>query len=299
MNDCGLTKVFEIDHWLVVADSIEEAISLYGKTFPRERIREVRQVSSTGVIKNYDAMIAKPVTCSCNGWELTHITFTGVDGWTDIDRLVDIQERYPLAEFGVLLSKNWLNNGNRFPSPEMVEKLRGRGLHLSGHLCGSLAKNVLHMGGFANVDFEFARMLDIFLRVHLNVSCYEDATSFGIRRGPIEEVIIQQGESKSLFEQCRLTNGEYISLLLDKSGGMGIDTRIEFPPYASRVHLGFAGGINPDNVIDKLHQITSSPCIGDFWIDMESGVRTDDRFDLDKVENVCKKVYDTFLATKS
>jgi phosphoribosylanthranilate isomerase len=81
-------------------------------------------------------------------------------------------------------------------------------------------------------------------------------------------------------------------------GGLGIDTPISAPAYASKVHLGFAGGINPDNVIDKMDEITSLP-VGRFWIDMESGVRTDDRFDLDKVEDVCKKVYDEFLTVKS
>ena len=39
------------------------------------------------------------------------VTFTGIDGWTDIDELEVIQNQYPMVEFGVLLSKNWHENG--------------------------------------------------------------------------------------------------------------------------------------------------------------------------------------------
>ena len=48
-----------------------------------------------------------------------------------------------------------------------------------------------------------------------------------------------------------------------------------------------AGGFNPENVADKLHYLLTNDEVGDFWIDMESGVRTeDDWFDLDKVRRV-------------
>ena len=50
--------------------------------------------------------------------------------------------------------------------------------------------------------------------------------------------------------------------------------------------VGYAGGFNPENVADKLHYLLTNDEVGDFWIDMESGVRTDDWFDLDKVRRV-------------
>ena len=39
--------------------------------------------------------------------KLQHITFTGIDGKTDLGRLWEIQKEYPIAEFGVLVAKNW------------------------------------------------------------------------------------------------------------------------------------------------------------------------------------------------
>ena len=299
MNGWTLTNVFEINGRLTVADTVEEAISIYRRWSPTEEIRKISQVY--GGTDNYNALIAEPVVCSCQGWDLTHITFTGVDEWTDIDRLVSIQQRYPKAEFGVLMSKHWNENGNRYPSPEFIGNLHGRGLRLSAHLCGSLARDVLRWGGFSNVGEPFYTLLKVlvlFNRIQLNVGAYKEATNYDIAPSPLEEVIIQQGDDRQLFEQCYINSGEHIAILLDKSGGLGIDTPIGFPPYAHRVHVGFAGGINPDNVIDKMNIITTSSLVGKFWIDMESGVRTDDRFDLDKVEDVCKKVYDEFLTEK-
>lgn len=296
MNGWTLTNVFEVNGKLTVADTIEEAISIFRRWEPHAEIRETRQIY--GGTHDYIALKAEPVVCSSQAWDLTHITFTGVDEWTDIGRLASIQQRYPKVEFGVLMSRHWDENGNRFPSPGFIEKLRNRGLRLSGHLCGSMARDVLSIGGFANIERPFANLLDMFQRVQLNVAGCAEAIPNRIVPGIFQEVIIQQGEDHRLFEQCYINSGEFVAVLLDKSGGLGIDTPIGFPLYANRVHVGFAGGFNPDNVIDKMTTITTSPLVGKFWIDMESGVRTDDRFDLEKVEDVCSKVYGYFLTER-
>ena len=73
-------------------------------------------------------------------------------------------------------------------------------------------------------------------------------------------------------------------MLLDASGGLGIDTPIVL--YPSNGKIGYAGGINEGNVATKLEYLLRNVRTGDFWIDMESGVRTDDWFDLDKVRRV-------------
>ena len=78
-----------------------------------------------------------------------------------------------------------------------------------------------------------------------------------------------------------------MSVLLDASGGRGIDTTIK-PLFRHGLKVGYAGGINPDNVGDKLYQLLRDTK-EDFWIDMESGVRTNDKFDLNKVYKVLKE----------
>ena len=302
MNGVTITKVFEINGKLVVADSLEQAIETYRLWAPGVEITEISQKHSGSYDKNYVALIAEPVERSCNfkGWELTHITFTGVDDDTDFKRLVSIQQRYPKVEFGVLVSRKWIENGKRYLSPFKARELRGLGLRLSAHLCGSIARDVLHMGGFSNTD-DFSEIIDMFSRVQLNISNYDELESLNpyFLPGHLQEIIIQQAFDHNTFMLCRIASGDCISILLDESGGKGIDTPINMPSYLQNVHVGFAGGINPDNVVAKVSEITSLPYVNRFWIDMESGVRTDDRFDLDKVEQVCELVYDNFLTVRA
>ena len=302
MNGYTLTKVFEINGKLVVADSLEQAIDTYRLWAPDVEITEISQKYAGNYVKQYNALIAEPeiLSCNCNGWELTHITFTGVDDETDFNRLVSIQQRYPKVEFGVLVSRKWKENGQRYLSPSKAKELRGLGLHLSAHLCGSMARDVLHMGGFSNTG-DFSEIIDIFSRVQLNVSNFDEHEKMDpcILPGPLQEIIIQQASDYLTFVLFRITSGDCISILLDESGGKGIDTSISMPSYLQNVHVGFAGGINPDNVVAKVQEITSLPYVNRFWIDMESGVRTNDRFDLDKVEQVCELVYDNFLTVRA
>ena len=67
------------------------------------------------------------------------------------------------------------------------------------------------------------------------------------------------------------------------SGGEGIETHVI--AFAGK-KIGYAGGINANNVAEKLTFLMENDQVGDFWIDMESGVRTDDWFDIDKVVKV-------------
>lgn len=74
---------------------------------------------------------------------IKHISFNGVDILTDLDRLISIQKRFPLAEFGIILSKNWDENGNRYFDPHILERFKGLPLNLSAHLCGSVAREAI------------------------------------------------------------------------------------------------------------------------------------------------------------
>lgn len=93
-----------------------------------------------------------------------------------------------------------------------------------------------------------------------------------------------------------------IKPLFDFSGGHGV-----YAPSKWAVHekdsellsrgVGFAGGIGPENTINVVRQIEENLVIGSeflvntqIWIDMESGVRTEDWFDLRKVEQVIRQI---------
>jgi len=215
---------------------------------------------------------------------LKHITFTGIDSKTDIEALQEIQNQYPIAEFGVLTSYHWYENGNRYLDPQLLCNLRGRKLNLALHICGSAAHDAT--GGYWNrINFHTLRNFYIFNRVQLNVANRNDnpprlASTPDIRT----ELIVQQTPGNtSLYEHSTWLSGK-VSMLLDESGGRGIDTPLEVWPSSDKI--GYAGGFNPDNVGDKLAYLMENVRQGEFWIDMESGVRTDDWFDLDKVRRV-------------
>lgn len=82
--------------------------------------------------------------------------------------------------------------------------------------------------------------------------------------------------------------------LSDRSGGRGLtpDFVPRTPTCGSLV--GFSGGIGPNTVADYLAKILGD---GPFWIDMEGQIRTNGWFDLDLVEDVCRKVYGDSMAT--
>lgn len=218
--------------------------------------------------------------------KLKHITFTGVDARTDVQMLRAIQEQHPIAEFGVLTSYHWYDNGNRYIDPRSLSKLWGQGLNLALHVCGSLASRAAD-GYWRDVDHLLVSCLGLFNRVQLNIANRTD-NPYRLASTPTAhtEVIIQQKEARDIefFERSKWMN---TSLLLDASGGQGIETPIDVLPNAGKTFkVGYAGGISPDNVADKLSYLLENENVGDFWIDMETGVRTNDWFDLEKVSRV-------------
>jgi len=219
--------------------------------------------------------------------KLQHITFTGIDGKTDLGALWEIQQKYPMVEWGVLVAKNWKDNGNRYFNPSYLDSLENRGLNLSAHLCGSIARAAVR--GDIEPFREWARGYSyIFNRCQLNVATSQNNPMSFDYSGEIcnyfDEVILQQKSAREvpLFLNSKVSR--HITCLLDASGGQGIDTPIEILNLPHKI--GYAGGINADNVAGKLSYLLESDDVDDFWIDMESGVRTDDWFDLDKVVKV-------------
>lgn len=223
---------------------------------------------------------------------LRHITFTGVDAQTDLKELQAIQQQYPLAEFGVLTSYHWYENTQRYLNPQFLPNFYGRGLNLALHICGSAAHDAID--GFWNrinnltVKYLYMRL---FQRVQLNVANRSDNPARLASTPPNcrAEVIIQQRPGDAaLFEHSlwvgRETRPRNVSMLIDGSGGLGIDTPISI--YQSAEKIGYAGGISPDNVADKLTYLFENVHQGEFWIDMESSVRTNDWFDISKVRRV-------------
>lgn len=118
--------------------------------------------------------------------------------------------------------------------------------------------------------------------LQINGTITKDAWSNGILRidGDVD-VVVQTGtfpeKSTDSF------------MLFDTSGGRGKlpDSIPSHPGYT----VGYSGGINPENVVEYIQRIPGLEEDSKYWIDMESGVRTNNWLDLNKCEEVCKKIW--------
>ena len=136
-------------------------------------------------------------------------------------------------------------------------------------------------------------MFGLFQRCQVNISMEQPNDQTQYMRPPIDlsELIIQQKSAGAMNIFNAIKNRTKMSVLLDASGGRGIDTPVK-PLNIPGLKVGYAGGLNPENVGEKLEYLMEN-VEGEFWIDMESGVRTDDRFDIDKCVSVlqtCQKI---------
>lgn len=223
------------------------------------------------------------------------ITITGADNHVDIGKLVELQQQYPLVEWGILLSP--VRKGvPRYPDNEWVSNLKGTGLRLSLHICGkSILKILAGDWSFLEADYNKPIAEIPFERHQINMSHYDkekDYSEFceGVKKKGIRNPIIQWKNTDSPFIDQAIDLGVDFAILYDRSGGIGKTPECWQKP--AKVFTGYAGGLGPDNVLEQLKKIEEQVEDREIWIDCETKVRdNNDEFDLDKV----KKYLDTVL----
>lgn len=210
------------------------------------------------------------------------ITFTGVDERTNIQAIHEISKEFGYkVEFGILFSESKQGKAPRYPSVEFLDSLRHSDFGSSGfaaHLCGNHTQNIM-AGKLPKTPIG----LHNFDRIQVNHSKPDpdQIAAFAAQHQGCD--VIAQWRNPEEFEP-----EECFSWLYDPSGGRG-DQPTQWPKHPGPEHLvGYAGGINPDNVCNVIAAID---CDYGYWIDMETGVRTDDWFDLEKVYAVCNQVF--------
>jgi len=266
--------------------------------------------------------------------KLSALGFCGADDSVNPRLLALIGQNYPLVEFGVLFrpdkegqpryaTKNWVSNLSNILSKNSNTKVR-----LAAHLCGSYVNDFLSYGANDSaketIDLFLKQLHDWgFRRVQVNATAVngvftenlaDDLTihSFlsAVRSYPELEFIVQKNEETSPLWSGLLKAKdmpENMVFLHDESKGTGKEVAEGWPTdptfvAPSKKIVGFAGGIKPSNVksvVQDTLEASSKSGACEFWIDMESGVRTtlinhdkgctetkDDVFDLAKCYNV-------------
>lgn len=237
---------------------------------------------------------------------LKTVTITGADDTVTIDHLMRLQEQFPFVEWGILVSQSYQGMlAPRFPSAQWIENIAYLGrigrVRLSMHVCGQWVRDMLmgastmpynYMHGFERVQLNFHAE---------NTRCHLDGLSACIRYygdyapNATRQFIFQldgEGGNKHFFDLHQYWDGgETLDAvpLFDVSGGKGILPAI-WPDAVHRVRgelmfHGYAGGLGPLNLADQLPKIAEAAGDADYWIDMETHVRSDDdkTFDVDKV----------------
>ncbi|MHC2250961.1 hypothetical protein ACVILK_000653 [Bradyrhizobium embrapense] len=207
------------------------------------------------------------------------ITFTGIDNWTELHDIHVLSIKYPV-EFGVLFSPKRQGTDPRYPDGDALSRFMWSGLRLSAHLCGDYSRRI--MAGESIVD-TIPVDLGYFNRVQVNHAEPDPAKIIEFRNGWGSMRAIAQTRADAFPTDAS------VDWLFDRSGGAGVaPTAWPMHPGGDRL-VGYAGGISPDNISGVMSVLDQMP--GRYWIDMESGVRTDDRFDVEKCRAVCEAVF--------
>ena len=218
--------------------------------------------------------------------QLKYTSITGADDAVDPQELLKLSSEFPFAEWAILLLPARTGTA-RFPSTEWIRNFSklAQGLHTAMHLCdGALL-------GFIRGDTEILGLMSGFKRIQLNLKFgdvegkYDPADLVKrVRDNAQFQFIIQYGKDKQSLLPL-LADVPNHAVLYDDSAGRGISPDSWEPPLPGHF-CGYAGGLNPANVAQQIEIISKVAPGYTTWIDMETGVRTDDKFDLSKVRRV-------------
>ena len=215
---------------------------------------------------------------------IKYISLTGADDNTPIGYLEAIQANYPTTEWAILMFPE-REGANRNPSLAWREefykaKLTNKALHLCGTAINQLAEE----------NVQLMKELDNYQRVQINLKPRWASDDFikslkvVVKKLPHIQFITQHNEDNKTFFHYwdEVENHAY---LYDGSLGKGVSPESWQAPIKNKF-CGYAGGLSPLNIKDNLQKIKSVIGSENVWIDMESGVRTNDNFDLNKVVDI-------------
>jgi phosphoribosylanthranilate isomerase len=228
---------------------------------------------------------------------LALVSFVGVDEKTDfaeIERISDSYAGLGFIEWSVLFSDSKsVGNYTRYPSydfcKEFLDKsFKTRYVHSSLHLCGSVIERYLNKDSDVMALCQRAHRIQL----NLNIKDYTDHPKLTERLQSVlkqygHSIILQQNKTKAKFMEVFLKANTFpISILHDGSGGFGREITEVVPPDETHF-TGYAGGIKPENVANIVNLIeNTNPNGKKYYIDMESGVRTDNIFSIEKCQQV-------------
>lgn len=209
------------------------------------------------------------------------ITFTGADDASLCKGMGELSAKYPI-EWGLLIDRDQAGRP-LFPTAQHIDRIRKLGVRLCAHICGPAASDIanganptLNLAGFSRIQINHGR------------EGADEHVVGAVRR--YANVHAVRGVLQCRDDEFPAEAGG-VDWLYDVSFGEGVRPK-RFPPVVTDYPFcGISGGIGPENVektLDELIQVAEGTT---FWIDMESGVRSDGAFDLERCREVCERVF--------
>lgn len=225
-------------------------------------------------------------------------SFTGADDYTNLNELAAVERDNEFYRGNIEWALLYFPEKEctpRNPSQRTRDAIVHNVQFSAAHLCGEQVFRSLLAQDVDTIDD-----LKQYSRVQVNINARkviftpaEVKTVYDILRSNGIHIIYQYHDDSAALI------GEYTSdhaydgtwdILLDQSKGKGVVAETwDVPGLPGRARYGFAGGISPDNIEDVLVTLEAMT-MPRGWIDMESGVRTDNKFDLTKCRQILQAV---------
>lgn len=223
------------------------------------------------------------------------VTFTGLDDQSNVKEAVALSKDFPNTEWAILFSKN-KKGVPRYPTLKKVQEILETDLKFSAHLCGEWVDDALK-GDLTFLESHTTSqnrtsLAHRFKRIQFNMgkerlkAALKNEKFLSMCKNIKSHQLILGGNYVDIDEKFFSENN--ICPLFDASGGRGIETA-QWIKGCVGVLTGYAGGIGPTNIENNLIEI-SKVAAGDYWIDMESGIRSQNILDFSKCQFVLEKV---------
>jgi len=232
---------------------------------------------------------------------LNLISLTGADDQVCVKSLAAITQRFPNVEWAILYFPE-REGMARNPSAAWREQFISEGLTFTAaHLCGvQVFRELLDETLAPKRITDLSRYRRIQININARQKDFTETEVHSIYRTLHEagfHLILQYHEgSKMVIDNWMLQLNENsltrVDILFDGSKGKGVSPDAWPVPIqrGSFTHFcGYAGGLGPDAVqaqLPVIQAVVQTQKNVSYWIDMETGIRTDNEFDLAKVEQV-------------
>jgi phosphoribosylanthranilate isomerase len=230
-------------------------------------------------------------------------SFTQVtDNHVRIQSLHDLIQKFPLLELGILYfpeKENDPRNPGSAWRKEFFSTIPKKNTAI--HLCGKNVFETILSASFSQspLFLELQKAQRIQLNINARYDLFEHQSIHQIYSTLLEygfTIILQYHQrSQSWILPFLEKNKEHpnIHLLLDSSLGRGVVVeKFEIPQelLSFDYPIAFAGGINPYN-IQQIYSQVQKLQLPNYGLDLESGARTHNEFDLEKVDILCSACF--------